>query len=218
MGITAKSTGVKRDLIPADNYVAICYKMIEIGTTTEHVMGTTKQLHKVRIGWELPNETRVFDEAKGPQPLVIDKEYTLSLAEKSNLRKDLKSWRGKDFTDEEAAGFDISKLLGAPCMLNITHKPSTKDPSVFYEEISSVSKLPKEMPKPVPHNKHFLLSYEDWNEDLFQSLPDFIKNKMITTPEYDQLRNPNKDKFVGDDGKALAQGSLQPEEDDDMPF
>lgn len=47
---------------------------------------------------ELPTELRVFSEKKGEQPLVIDKEYTLSMAEKSNLRKDLKLWRGKEFT------------------------------------------------------------------------------------------------------------------------
>jgi hypothetical protein len=218
MGITAKSTGVKRDLIPADNHVAICVKMIEIGTTTENVMGTVKHLHKVRIGWELPNETKVFDEAKGAQPLVIDKEYTLSLADKANLRKDLKSWRGRDFTEEELKNFDISNLLGAPCMLNIVHTPSKKDASVFYEDISSISKMPKGSIKPEQHNPNYLLSYEDWDEEKFQALPDFIKNKMITTPEYHQLRNPDQDKFVGNDGKPIKNDLPWEEEDEEPPF
>ena len=51
-------------------------------------------------------------------PLTISKGYTMSLHEKSSLRKDLSAWRGKDFTDEEAKGFDISKLVGAYCMVN----------------------------------------------------------------------------------------------------
>src|SRR5688500_13440346 len=129
MAIHATNKTAQRELIPAGNYVARCYQMIEIGTVKENIMGDEKTLHKVRIGWELPTELKVFNPEKGEQPLVISKEYTLSMNEKSNLRKDLKSWRGKDFTEDEARKFDITALVGVPCMLNIIHKPSKRDPS-----------------------------------------------------------------------------------------
>ena len=86
MAINATNNGTKRELIPSGNYVARCYQMIEIGTVNEVIQGTQKQLHKVRIGWELPTELKVFKEENGEQPLVISKDYTLSLNEKSNLR------------------------------------------------------------------------------------------------------------------------------------
>jgi len=197
MPINATSNGsAPRELIPADNYIARCYKMIEIGTVEEVILGEKKILHKVRIGWELPTEMRVFDKEKGEQPLVIDKEYTLSMNEKANLRKDLKSWRGKDFTEDEARSFDITKLIGAPCMLNIIHKPSKKDPSKVYEEIAGITPMPKGVPCPEQINRSFVLSYDEFDVELFDMLPDFIKNKMITSVEYQAVKNPKIKSFT----------------------
>ena len=98
MPITATNTQTQREPIPAGNYIARCYQMIEIGTVKETILGKDRISPKVRIGWELPTELKVFKEENGEQPCVISKEYTLSMAEKANLRIALKSWRGKDFS------------------------------------------------------------------------------------------------------------------------
>jgi len=178
--------------------------MIEIGTVDEIILGEKKTLHKVRIGWELPTELRVFKEEYGEQPLVIDKEYTLSMNEKSALRAALKSWRGKDFTEDEAKAFDITKLIGVPCMLNIIHKPSKKDPNKHYEEIAGITPMPKGVTCPEAINPVFVLSYDDFDYVKFDSLPDFIKDKMKGSVEYQKMQAP-------------AENSI-PEVDDDMPF
>jgi hypothetical protein len=209
MAINATSSGTTRELIPAGNYVARCYQMIEIGTVTELIMGTQKRLHKVRIGWELPDETRVFDQAKGEQPLVISKEYTLSMHEKSNLRMDLKSWRGKDFTEDEAKCFDITKLIGVPCMLNIIHRPAKSDPSRVYEQISGITPLPKSVKCADPVNPVMVLSYDNFDAALFNSLPDFLKQKIQSSEEYAALQSPqsrtiNEPVGIGEDDDDLG--------------
>jgi hypothetical protein len=190
MAIIAKNSGTARELIPAGTYAARCYQMIEIGTVKENILGSEKTLHKVRVGWELPTETRVFKEENGEQPFVISKEFTLSMNEKANLRKSLESWRGKGFTEDEAKGFDITKLLGQPCMLNIIHKPS-KDGSRHYEEIAGIMPMPKGMQCPPQVNKSFVLSYDRFDLTLFESLPDFIKDKMKLSAEYVAMQSPN---------------------------
>lgn len=192
MSINATNNYVQRELIPSGNYVARCYQMIEIGTVTEVIMGKAKTLSKVRIGWELPEEKRVFNQEKGEQPLVISQEFTLSMNEKANLRKTLASWRGKDFTEEEAKCFDITKLLGVPCMLNIIHKPSKTDPSKIYEQISSISALPKSVKCPAQINTTLRLEYDAFNREVFEALPDFIKDKMKTSSEYQAMMNPHE--------------------------
>lgn len=215
MSINATNTGFVRELIPAGNYVARCYSMIEEGTVTEFVMGKQVTAKKVRIGWELPTELKVFREEKGEQPLVISKEYTLSMNEKSNLRKDLKSWRGKDFTDDEARSFDITKLLGAVCMLNIIHKPSANDPTKIYEQIAGITPLPKGFSAPDAINKLFVLSYDDFDEVAFESLPDFIKTKMKGSKEYQEMKQPHSKVMDEDEvNSALAQDTW----DDGLPF
>lgn len=196
MAITATNSGQARELIPAANYIARCYQMIEIGTVTESFQGDSKTMKKVRIGWELPTETRVFNEEKGEQPMVISQEYTLSMNEKANLRKMLASWRGKDFTEDEAKSFDITKLLGVPCMLNVIHKPSKSDASKIYQSISSVSAMPKGMKAPDQVNKNLVLSYDSWDQEIFDKLPDFIKAKMQTSSEYAAMSQPHVQNFA----------------------
>lgn len=209
MSINATNKGTVRELIPAGNYVARCYQMIEIGTVDEFVMGKEVTAKKVRIGWELPTELKVFKEEKGEQPLVISKEYTLSMNEKANLRKDLKAWRGKDFTEDEAKSFDITKLVGVPCMLNIIHKPKVSDPTSYYEQIAGITPMPKGMKAPAQINPTFVLSYDSFDQEKFDSLPDFIKTKMQSSLEYEAMKNPHEKVFNADDVTEPI---------DDLPF
>ena len=207
MPITATNTQIQRELIPAGNYIARCYQMIEIGTVKETILGKEKIVPKVRIGWELPTELKVFNNENGEQPCVISKEYTLSMAEKANLRIALKSWRGKDFTEDEAKSFDITKLLGVPCMINIIHKTS-KDGLKVYEEISGITPIPKGIECPPQYNKTLLLSYDSFDVEVFNKLPDFIRNKMTGSLEYVAIQSPNHT-------------NIEPSttsEDDDLPF
>lgn len=209
MAINATTNGnTPRELIPTGNYIARCYKMIHIGTVEEIILGEKKVLNKVRIGWELPTELRVFNEEKGEQPLVIDKEFTLSLYEKSALRGVLKSWRGKDFTEEEAKCFDITKLLGVQCMINIIHKPSKRDASKVYEEIAGITAVPKGITVPAQINSTFCLDYDNFDESKFNSLPDFIKQKMQTSMEYSALIQPNHREFKSDNEPTKEESDL----------
>lgn len=207
MPIIASNNSTPRELIPAGNYIARCYQMLEIGTITEVVMGKQKIQQKVRIGWELPLETKVFKEENGEQPLVISKEYTLSMNEKANLRLMLKSWRGKDFTEEEAKAFDITKLLGVPCMLNVIHKPSKSDPTKIYEEIAGITPVPKGITVPPQVNKTLLLQYDAFDRELFESLPDFIKTKIQSSLEYAAINQPH--------ARQMDNGN---DDQDDLPF
>ena len=182
------SGGAKREIIPAGNYIARCYSMVHVGTVEEEILGEKKSLNKCRITWELPEELRVFDEAKGEQPLVISKEYNLSMHEKANLRKDLESWRGKAFTDDQAKTFDITKLLGVPCMLNIIHK-TTKGGNT-YALISNISAIPKGFNCPAQTNPTFEWNFEDKYDAIeLDKFPDFIKDKIKSSAEYKALMN-----------------------------
>lgn len=209
MTINATNSSTQRELIPAGNYIARCYQMLHIGTVMESFQGENKLMNKVRIGWELPTELKIFDEAKGEQPFVISQEYTLSMGEKANLRKMLASWRGKDFTEDEAKCFDITKLISVPCMLNIIHKPS-KDGTKTYQTIGSVSPMPKGINCPEQMNKTIVLQYDDFDEAILNSLPDFIKDKVKTSLEYTAMITPNA--AHGQEVKEEA------EQIDDLPF
>ena len=172
-----------RELIKTGNSIARCYSFVHIGTNTENILGEDKVLNKVRITWELPLELRIYNEDKGMQPMVISKEYTLSLHEKANLRKDLDSWRGKAFTEEEAKSFDITKLLGVPCLLNVIHKETAKGNK--YAMIASITPLMTGMDCPDQVNETFEFNYDDkFDTKFIEAQPDFIKDKIKSSVEY----------------------------------
>lgn len=178
-----------KELIPPGNYIAICYEIIHIGTIHEFIMGEQKIVNKVRIGWELPTERRVFKEENGLQPFVISKDFTLSLHEKSSLRKTLASWRGRDFTVAEARAFDITALIDKPCMLSIVHKQSKTDVSRIYATIGSIGPIPRGIVVPQRTNPVRVLSFDNFNEELFNTLPNWLRDKISSSIEYRALKN-----------------------------
>lgn len=119
MSITAKNEGRSLELCPSGAFIGLCFYLAHLGTARDVYKGKEKIVNRFRIGFELPTEQRVFDATKGLQPFAIYKELTLSMHPKSALRALLEAWRNKMFSEEEAKSFDVSKLLGIPCMLNI---------------------------------------------------------------------------------------------------
>jgi len=212
MAILATNTGGSTiQPIEAGSYPARCYSMIHIGTIDENFQGEIKTMNKVRITFELPTELKVFKEENGEQPHVISKEFTLSLHEKATLRSFLKNWRGQDFTDEEAKSFDIEKLIGAPCMLNITHKKS-KDGTKTYAEIGSVSKLPKGLECPAQINPSYVWTYENFDQEKFNKIPEFLRQKMVTSFEYIHATT------VANETPVYDAEVVSSEPQDDLPF
>jgi len=120
MGFIASDTGGGNfKTVPAGVFIGRCYELIDMGTqTNETGMYAGKSDHKIKIGFELFGDDEegnplTIDVEGKEMPLTITKDYTVSLHEKANLRKELAAWRGKDFTEEEAKAFDVSKLIGA---------------------------------------------------------------------------------------------------------
>lgn len=210
--IEAKNNGgADFEPVPAGTYPARCYSMVHIGTIVEQFKGESKTINKVRLSWELPTELKVFKEENGEQPMVISKDYTLSMHEKSNLRKDLESWRGKGFTEEESEVFDITNLLGVECQISIIHKKTKAGKT--YANISAISTLMKGTSCPEQVNKTFEFNYnQPFMQDEFDSLPDWLKDKMKTSQEYKAIFNP-QDKDLTDDS-----GTSTNDPEDDLPF
>jgi hypothetical protein len=187
--IAEKKEGGNFKQVEPGMYPARCYSMIEIGTIDTEFNGETKKAHKVSITWELPTEKAVFHEDRGEEPFVVSKTYTLSMHEKATLRKDLESWRGKGYTEEEAKRFDITKLLGQPCNLNVIHVPG-KEAGKTYVQVASISPLMKGQVCPAQINPLRVLSYDNFDFEVFDNLSDYMKEKIKSSEEYRKLVEP----------------------------
>jgi hypothetical protein len=209
MSIIPKSGGsnTPKQICPSGSHVSRCYGMIEVGTVEQVYQGETKKAHKVIIDFELPLETSVFREGEPEKPFVISKEYTLSFHEKSTLRAHLASWRGKPFSDAEAANFDITKLVGVPAMVNVIHKASA-DGTKTYANIASISPMPKGLVCPEQVNESRVLAYSAWNQEVFMGLPEWLANKISETPEYKAKFAMPNNQSIGLDVIDIPESSL----------
>jgi hypothetical protein len=130
MPIIAKKPESSFESCPEGLYQAVCVDVVDLGLQKTQF----GEKHKVEIRWQVDatnEQGRRFE---------LRKWYTLSLHEKSNLRKDLECWRGRKFTEAELAGFDLENLLKANCQLQVIHNIS--DEGKVYDNVQAI----------VPHN------------------------------------------------------------------
>lgn len=191
--INATSKASKSDPIPAGTYGARIYQIIHVGTITTTTGKYPGTANKAIITYELPTELKVFDEKKGEQPRVISQEYTLSFAEKASLRKVINACIPDAFkVDEEGFCdvFDIETLIGKTCLINVINSEPNKEGTI-YAKVETTTPLPKGMTVQPAINTQVIVNYEEkWNQDVFDKLPDFIKDKMKCSVEYRNMLNP----------------------------
>jgi hypothetical protein len=117
------------DFTPAPEglHLAVCVDVVDRGIR-ETAFGSKPQ---VMLVWEIAAHTA------DNRPFTVRKIYTASMHEKSNLHKDLKAWRGRPFTAEELAAFDVENVIGTSCQLLLQH--TEKDGSVW-ANVAAVTK------------------------------------------------------------------------------
>lgn len=188
----------QRPIPPEGTHVARVTRIIHIGTIPDTYQGEEKESNKVDITWELLDETYVFKEGEDAKPFVVSQEYTLSMGEKANLRKIVEGMIGKKLQQDDADSFDITSLINQPCLLVVQHKTS-KTSGNIYPVVVSASQLMKGQVAKEAFNSTEVLTYGDWSEEYFQSLPDFIKEKMMSSKEYKAMKSYNPDGINPDD-------------------
>ena len=175
--------------VPAGVFAARCWSMVDLGTQRVEFQGDVLFQRKVQIGWELFGEDENGEQLVTDDglPMVISKRYTLSLSPKSRLRPDLEAWRGRPFTDEEAKGFDLHALIGAPCMINVTH---TKRNGKTYSNVASLTPLPKALRDTLPAtgNEPRFYVISDGENDVFDSFHDKLRETIMQAEEWQGMK------------------------------
>lgn len=202
MSLIAKDSGGDFETVDAGTYLARCYRIVDCGTQYSEMYSNSQR--KVILTWELPDELM-----KDGRPFAVSKWYTLSLNEKANLTHDLESWRGKQFTEEERDGFDITKLIGQICFINIVHTDKGK------AKVSSVVKPPKGTKCPDQMNDTYIFTMDDWKQDLFDDMSDGMKDIIRKSEEYEKMFNAEEPPPPVD---PQGNADNEPLEDDGLPF
>ena len=169
--LSKDSGGAGFEPVPAGTYAARCVTIVDLGVQPTGF----GDKEKIYIGWEVPAE-RVEWEKDGQKhegPALIGSRFTNSIHEKAILGQLLTSWRGKAFTDDERKGFDLFSVLGAACMISVTH---TEKNGKVYANVGAVVRLPAGMTCPPAETD--LVAYSPMDPETsgnFDKLPEWLQ-------------------------------------------
>ncbi len=186
--IVTDSGGTSFAPCPAGSYLARCARIIDLGTQATDYQGQAKHARKVLISFAVLDDEVRRDNG---EPYLLSKRYTASLHEKAGLRKDLASWRGRDFTPEELKGFDLRDILGKSAFVSVVEV--AKDGKTF-ANIGALMRPPKGLADRHPLNEPLLLwdmsatPEPDWQA--FAKLPPKLQAQIEASPEFKALRKP----------------------------
>lgn len=193
---------------PEGSHLAVCYRVIDLGTQQQEWQGTVKHYRKILVSWELP-EAKMDD----GRPFAISQRYTFSSSEKARLRKDLESWRGRAFKESDfgPGGFDIKNILAKGCYLSIVHAEKNDR---TYANISALMSLPKGIKAPDLENEpvYFSLEPDRFDKTVLDGLSDGLQSTIKSSPEYKELVNGSQQE------PPEANGSMAEELNDEIPF
>ena len=184
---TSKNT--ERQLPEAGATIGVLFSLVDLGTQKVSWDGEEKWTPKLRLAFELPEQTiegEVVENGKVTKvtkPMLVSIELTRSLGERATLRKHLETWRGQAFTSKELASFSLKNLLGKACLLTLVHK--TSQAGRQYCAIQGMAKLPKGMKAPAaPQNSTVFYEIEQNEGGQFGELPEWLQDKIRASKEF----------------------------------
>ena len=164
-------------ILDSGMHLGICVQVIDFGPQSSTYNGEVKEQNKVRLAFEIPAE-RIEYEKDGETlegPMMIGKTYTASMYTMATLRKHLAAWRGRDFTEVELMGFDLTDVLGKPCMISVVHREYE---GKTYANIDSISKVMKGMAVPDPEGTLISFDFDDHTPEQLAELPSWMQDKV----------------------------------------
>lgn len=224
MAFVLPSESIAYEDPPMGPHPAICYRLIDLGTSEQRGFNgePPKKKHQIFIGWELCGEDRMSD----GRPYTVGKFYTYSMARTATLRKHLESWRGKNFTPDEMGPaaknpFDLETIVGAKCILQLG--PSMNGERVV---VDSIGRAMKGLNYPdAPENGQIIFNLANYRAVDFEALPDSFKAMVMRSDEWQAINgNPPPAQPIGGQPTppagpaAIAAEPLSDVLDDDIPF
>jgi hypothetical protein len=217
MPIIAKRAGTDFIPAPSGSWPAICVDVVDMGEIVNEWRG--EKQHKVRIVWQ------ISERMPDGKPFLVQRRYTLSLHEKSNLRKDLASWRGRDFTAQELEAFDVENVVGAGCLLSVMQQLGMD--GQMYSNVIAVMRLPQGYEPPRPDGYVRVIHRPESQPQQLASQPRVFRQAPVAQPALPppgpgpayRVQAP-PDVFAASSVPPAHDAGMYPPpvEDDDVPF
>ena len=162
-------------------YLAVCVGVIDLGEQYSEKFKNYR--NEVQFVWELAGETVEVDGEQKPRQL--SRTFSVAASKKSNLRGFLGGWNGVQYSDEQFQDLDLFGQAGRPCQLNVVLNDTGE-----YANVDSVIPLPKGVPAPQAVSPTILWNMDEWSDEKFSALPDWVQEKIKKSTQYQKDHTP----------------------------
>ena len=236
MSLTLKQGDNDFEKLAVGTYHGTCFRMVDLGTQDTEYNGEKSKKNQVRLDFEIiesvdpeGNEVNMAD----GRPFGVSRTYTASLFESAALRKELESWRGKSFTEEELEGFELDQLLGCTARIEIGLTQKTLqfaggNPKILklMRPDGGVQKITTINPQ-VAFDMSIYCDEFNGNSssdtkamcDVFEDLLPFIKETVENSYEYRAaVEKGDRTPATEEPSESLADLATDTEDKEDLPF
>ena len=162
-------------------YFAVCIGVIDLGE--QYSEKFKNYSNRVQFVWELPSETIEVDGKQEPKQL--SKEFAIATKKNSGLRTFISSWNSKAYTDEEFQEVELFEQIGRACQLNVVLNDTGE-----YANVDNIMPIPKGIPAPISSTRPIMWDMDNWDEEVFKSLPEWVQEKIKKSTQYQKEHTP----------------------------
>jgi hypothetical protein len=170
----------ERELPKAGPHNAVCISLIDFGTQPGSAQFPDEK-RIINIGYQL-----IGQKTSDGKAMCVYRQFTFSSHPKSKLMGYVMPWLG--LTEKDLANFDMDDLLGKPALVTVK---IAKTATGQYANIDNISGLPgKTKLKATEPLVSLYLDPAEFDKDVFDDLPEWMRNKIATSPEYAEATAP----------------------------
>lgn len=178
-----------RELPKETSHNSVCVIVADIGTQPSNNPDWSDKRQLIMVH-ELPDIA-----TKDGKPVTISGTYTFGDSPKGNLAKIHKSW----LAVKNMGQHDVEDSLGKPGLLNVVHKESNGN---TYANIDTILPARGKVRRPQTDLTSFMMEEgKKFDKIGFDALPEWIRQKIAISPEYEKLVGKQKKEPAGKGGK-----------------
>lgn len=224
----SEQTQYPKILVPTGTHFARIFKIIDLGTHQDEYLGTIKGDKRFfSISFEFPKIKHIFKEEKGEQPLARSKDVKFIFTSKESTNRSALTELVEAVGDDPYKGsYNIFSLIGKALQVSIEQYEAKdgkeRDKIVGFSKLSSeqleMAELKPEIYAQINPSQYLYLEAGHFDDEVFNSLPQWIKDKIQESKEFKELFTP-KSKIVEQLNKDVELPEISDEElNINLPF
>jgi hypothetical protein len=203
--------------VPAGIHEAICFGYVFLGTQTgKYDDGKVAVKPQIAMRFEFPDIKMPDGRPATDSPIYT---WSMNKSKKgmtAKLREHLEQWRGVAFTEDDLAnGWSLDRLIGIRATIVYSKNPKDNDKTI----ISAFAPSKIKPVKAVPANPTVKLGLtpEFFDQAVFDGLTEFMRSKIMGSPEYKVLKGIDDNHPVHDESGPYDDGA-PPNDGEERPF